>query len=109
MTYIMEKDLVDYINTQRKEAEEFSKQPGCWMSKMVEPTDLEYWATRVPSGTLCEFQRIQLEENAYYIAADAMSKSYARFISSKLSEMSDDELNKFIDEMAKLIKFDEVA
>jgi hypothetical protein len=43
------------------------------------------------------------------MAADAMSKSYARFISSKLSEMSDDELDKFIDEMAKLIKFDEVA
>jgi len=105
----MEKDLVDYINTQRKEAEEFSKQPGCWMSKMVEPTDFEYWANRCPSGTLKEYKRIELEECAYYITADAMSKSYARFVIPKISEMSDDELNKFIDEMAKLIKFDRVA
>lgn len=109
MTYIMEKDLIDYINAQRAEAEEYSKQPGCWMGKMVDPTDIKYWSERVPSGTLKEFQRTELEEDAYYMAADAMSKSYARFISSKLSEMSDDELIKFIDEMAKLIKFDEVA
>ena len=109
MTYIMEKDLVDYINAQRAEAEEFSKQPGCWMGKMVDPTDIKYWSERVPSGTLREFRRTELEETAYYIAADAMSKSYARFISSKLTKMSDHELNEFIDEMAKLIKFDEVA
>lgn len=105
----MEKALVDYINAQRKEAEEFNKIPGNWMGKMVDPTDTEYWSERVPSGTLAEFQRIQLEEDAYYMAADGMSKSYARFISPKLSEMSDSELNEFIDEMAKLIKFDEVA
>ena len=37
MTYMMEKELVDYINAQRAEAEEFSKQPGCWMGSMVEP------------------------------------------------------------------------
>lgn len=105
----MEKALVDYINAQRKEAEEFNKIPGNWMSMMPEATDTTYWKQRVPSGTLREFQRSTLEETAYYIAADAMSKSYARFISSKLSEMSDSELNEFIDEMAKLIKFDEVA
>ena len=109
MTYIMEKDLVDYIANQRAEADEFNKIPGNWMSKMPEPSDIEYWKTRAPSGTLKEFNRIQLEETAYYIAADAMSKSYARFVSSKISSMSDQELNEFIDEMAKLIKFDEVA
>jgi hypothetical protein len=105
----MEKALVDYINAQRKEAEEFNKIPGNWMGMMPEATDVEYWSQRVPSGTLREFQRTELEEAAYYAAADGMSKSYARFISSKLSEMSDDELNKFIDEMVKLIKFDQVA
>ena len=37
--YNMETALVDYINAQRKEAEEFSKQPGCWMGMMPEPED----------------------------------------------------------------------
>lgn len=105
----MEKALVDYINSQRKEAEEFNKIPGNYMGMMPEASDTEYWNERVPSGTLREFKRTQLEEAAYYAAADAMSKSYARFISSKLSEMTDKELDDFIGEMAKLIKFDRVA
>lgn len=74
----MEQALVDYINAQRKEAEEFSKQPGCWMGMMPAATETEYWSERVPSGTLQEFQRIELEESAYYITADYVSKGYAR-------------------------------
>ena len=61
MTYMMEKELVDYINAQRAEAEEFSKQPGCWIGSMVEPSDLEYWSQRAPCGTLKGFQRIELQ------------------------------------------------
>ena len=38
----MEKALVDYINAQRKEAEEFSKKDGCWMGMMPEPEDTKY-------------------------------------------------------------------
>ena len=38
MSYIMEAALVDYVNAQRKEAEEYSKQPGCWMGKFPCPT-----------------------------------------------------------------------
>ena len=53
--YIMQQDLRDYINAQRAEAEEFSKQPGCWMGKMVDPDDAMYWSVRAPSGTLNEF------------------------------------------------------
>ena len=87
----MEQKLVDYINAQRKEAEEFSKQPGCWMGSMVEPSDTKYWSERVPSGTLAEFQRIQLEEDAYYCIADAYSKSYAR--SFDFASMTDAELD----------------
>ena len=102
----MEKALKDYIIAQRKEAEEFSKQPGCWMGMMPCHTDTEYWSERVPSGTLREFQRTELEEYAYYLAADAMSKSYARFISDKLSGMSDEELEHFCDQMGALIKAD---
>ena len=68
MTYMMEKELVDYINAQRAEAEEFSKQPGCWMGSMVEPSDLKYWSQRAPCGTLKGFQRIELEEDAYYLS-----------------------------------------
>lgn len=95
MKYVMQKDLVDYINAQRKEAEEFSKQPGCWMGSMVSPSDTEYWSERVPSGTLAEFQRIQLEEDAYYSTADAFSKSYAR--SLDLSSKTDAELDEIIE------------
>tara|TARA_B100000497_G_scaffold126040_1_gene163863 strand:- start:282 stop:593 length:312 start_codon:yes stop_codon:yes gene_type:complete len=76
--YNMETALVDYINAQRKEAEEFSKQPGCWMGMMPSAAETEYWSDRVPSGTLREYMRIQLEEDAYYITADYVSKSYAR-------------------------------
>ena len=91
MTYMMEKELVDYINAQRAEAEEFSKQPGCWMGSMVEPSDLKYWSQRAPCGTLKEFQRIELEEDAYYCIADAYSKSYAR--SFDFASMTDAELD----------------
>ena len=76
--YNMEIALVDYINAQRKEAEEFSKQPGCWMGMIPAATETEYWNDRVPSGTLKEYNRIQLVEDAYYITADYVSKSYAR-------------------------------
>lgn len=103
--YKLEQGLVDLINEQRAEAEEYSKKPGCWMGKMPEATDLEYWSSRVPTGTLKEYKRIELEESAYYMAADGMSKSYARSINYSI--MSDADLEQLCDEMAKLIKFDE--
>lgn len=105
--YALDKDLVDLINAQRAEAEEFSKQPGCFMGMMPEATELVYWAERVPTGTLAEYKRIELEESAYYMAADGMSKSYAR--SLNLREMSDADLEQLCDSMAQLIKFDESA
>ena len=96
MTYVMEQKLVDYINAQRKEAEEFSKQPGCWMGMMPEATDVDYWSERAPCGTLKGFQRIELEEGAYYAVADAYSKSYARCLD--LASMTDAELDELIDD-----------
>ena len=105
--YKLENGLVDLINAQRAEAEEFSKQPGCFMGMMPEATDLEYWESRVPTGTLKDYERIELEESAYYMAADGMSKSYAR--SLNLREMSDADLKQLCDSMAQLIKFDESA
>ena len=106
--YKLEKGLVDLINAQRAEAEEFSKQPGCFMGKMPEATDLVYWESRVPSGTLKEYKRIELEESAYYMAADAMSKGYAR--SLDLQIMTDEQLHQICDQMAYLMKCDrEVA
>ena len=92
----MEKQLVDYINAQRAEAIEFSKQPDCWMGMLVEPTDTTYWSNRVPSGTFAEFQRTELEESAYYATADAYSKSYAR--SFDFSTMSDAQLEELVNE-----------
>ena len=105
----MEKALVDYIVAQRKEAEEFSKIPGNFMGMLPCHTDTEYWSQRVPSGTMAEYERIELEESAYYLAADAMSKSYARYISPKLSEMTNQELEDFCTQMSILMKADEVA
>ena len=105
MTYVMEQKLVDYINAQRKEAEEFSKQPGCWMGMMPEATDVDYWSERAPCGTLKGFQRIELEEGAYYAVADAYSKSYARCLD--LASMTDAELNEVIDDAIATIKREE--
>ena len=91
MKYMMEQKLVDAINAQRAEAIEFSKQPNCWMGMYIEPSDTKYWSERVPSGTLKEFNRINLEEDAYYCVADAYSKSYARSID--FASMTDAELD----------------
>tara|TARA_R100001510_G_scaffold53489_1_gene55139 strand:- start:408 stop:833 length:426 start_codon:yes stop_codon:yes gene_type:complete len=91
MTYVMEQELIEKINAQREEAIEFSKQPGCWMGMYVEPSDTKYWSERVPSGTLKEFDRITLEEDAYYTIAEAYSKSYAR--SFDFASMTDAELD----------------
>jgi len=98
----MEQKLINYINAQRKEAEEFSKQPGCWMGSMVEPENTEYWNDRVPSGTLAEFNRIELEESAYYCVADAYSKSYAR--SLDFASMTDEELDAEIEDACDTMK-----
>ncbi len=92
----MQQELINYINAQRAEAIEFSKQPDCWMGMMVDPADTAYWSQRVPSGTLAEFNRIELEESAYYATADAYSKSYAR--SFDFSTMSDAQLEAVITE-----------
>ena len=96
MKYVMEQELVDAINAQRAEAIEFSKQPNCWMGMYIEPSDTKYWSERVPSGTLKEFNRINLEEDAYYAVADAYSKSYAR--SFDFASMTDAEVEEIFDD-----------
>jgi len=79
MAYVMEQGLVDLIVNQRKEAEEFTAAaPGNFMGMMPCHTDTEYWSVRVPSGTLAEYERIELEEAVYYAVADAYGKSMAR-------------------------------
>ena len=93
--YKLEKGLVDLINAQRAEAEEFSKQPGCFMGMMPAATELSYWESRVPTGTLKEYLRIELEETAYYITADRTSKSYAR--SLNFSNWSDQKIEDHIE------------
>ena len=95
--YKLEKGLVDLINAQRAEAEEFSKQPGCFMGMMPAATELSYWESRVPTGTLKEYLRIELEETAYYITADRTSKSYAR--SLNFSNWSDQKIEEHIERM----------
>lgn len=98
MTYVLDQGLVNLINAQRAEAEEFSKQPGCWMGMMPEATELAYWESRVPSGTLAEYKRIELEECAYYMTADNTSKSYAR--SLDFSNWSNEKIEAHIERMS---------
>ena len=95
--YKLDKGLVDLINAQRAEAEEYSKKPGCFMGMMPAASELTYWESRVPSGTLKEYQRIELEETAYYITADRTSKSYAR--SLNFSNWSDQKIEDHIERM----------
>lgn len=95
--YIMSGALRDFIMDQRREAEEFSKKPGCIMGMMPHPDKTEYWSERVPTGTLEEYKRIELEETAYYITADRTSKSYA--VSLNFSNWSDEKIAAHIERM----------
>ena len=105
--YKLEQGLVDLINAQRAEAEEFSKQPGCFMGMMPEATELAYWESRVPSGTLKEYQRIEREETCYYMLCDAYSKSYARNL--RLSVFTDEELEAEIEAAGNMIAMQQEA
>ena len=105
--YTLEQGLVDLINAQRAEAEEFSKRPGCFMGMMPEATDLKYWESRVPSGTLKEYNSIELEESVYYAVADAYSKGYAR--SMRLSVWTDEELQAELDAAIAMIQMQQEA
>ena len=96
----MEKDLVDFIMAQRSEAEEFNKTPGCWMGMLPHPDDAEYWNQRVPTGTLKEYERIELVETAYYVTADFVSKGYAR--SLDFANWSDRALQRHIDSILEI-------
>ena len=105
--YKLDQGLVDLINAQRAEAEEFSKQPGCWMGMMPEATELSYWETRVPSGTLKEYERIEREETCYYMLCDAYSKNYARKL--RLSVFTDEELEAEIEAAGNMIAMQQEA
>ena len=105
--YTLDQGLVDLINAQRAEAEEYSKQPGCFMGMMPEATDLTYWESRVPTGTLKEYQRIELEESVYYALADAYSKGYAR--SMRLEVFTDEELEAELEAACAMIQMQQEA
>ncbi len=105
--YKLEQGLVDLINRQRAEAEEFSKQEGCFMGKMPEATELVYWESRVPTGTLAEYNRIELEESVYYAVADAYSKGYARNL--RLSVWTDEELQAELEAACAMIEIQSEA
>jgi len=105
--YALEQGLVDLINAQRAEAEEFSKQPGCFMGMMPAADQLEYWESRVPTGTLAEYKRIELEESVYYAVADAYSKGYAR--SMRLDVWTDEELEAELEAACAMIQMQQEA
>ena len=105
--YKLDQGLVDLINAQRAEAEEFSKQEGCFMGKMPEATELKYWAERVPTGTLAEYERIELEESVYYAVADAYSKGYARNL--RLSVWTKEELEAELEAACAMISMQQEA
>ena len=99
----MEKQLVDHILAQHAEADAFEAEaPGNWMGRLPGPEQTAYWADRVPTGTFAEFDRIELEESAYYSMAEAYNKGYAR--SFDFSSMSDNELKACIDDACEEIE-----
>lgn len=99
----MEKALYDHIMAQRAEAEAFTAAaPGNFMGMLPHPDEFVYWSSRVPTGTMAEFERVELEESAYYLAADAMSKSYARSID--FTQLTNEKLEQFCDEMVFMMK-----
>ena len=95
MAYKMEKALRDVILAQHKEADEFCKKPGNWMGKLPDPSDARYWSERVPTGTLKEYNRIQLIEDAYYTTAEMVSKSFAR--SKDFGNWTDDRIMRYME------------
>ena len=105
--YTLDQGLVDLINAQRAEAEEYSKQEGCFMGMMPEATELVYWESRVPTGTLAEYKRIELEESVYYAVADAYSKGYAR--SMRLDVWTDEELEAELEAACAMIQMQSEA
>ena len=105
--YTLDQGLVDLINAQRAEAEEYSKQEGCWMGKMPEATELVYWESRVPTGTLKEYKRIELEESVYYAVSDAYSKGYARNL--RLSVWTNEELQAELEAACAMIQMQQEA
>ena len=105
--YIMSGALHDFIMDQRREAEEFSKKPGCFMGMMPHPDNTEYWSERVPTGTLEEYKRIELEESVYYAVADAYSKGYAR--SMRLDVWTDEELETELEAAVAMIQMQQEA
>lgn len=105
--YALEQGLVDLIDAQRAEAEEFSKRPGCFMGMMPEAANLTYWKSRVPTGTLKEYKRIELEESVYYAVADAYSKGYAR--SMRLDVFTDEELEAELEAAVGMIQMQQEA
>tara|TARA_R110000796_G_scaffold195617_5_gene312189 strand:+ start:177 stop:506 length:330 start_codon:yes stop_codon:yes gene_type:complete len=105
--YALDKGLEDLINAQRAEAREFSMTPGCYMGSMPEATDLRYWAERVPTGTLAEYKRIELEESVYYAVADAYSKGYARNL--RLSVWTNEELEAELEAACAMIQMQSEA
>lgn len=105
--YALEQGLVDLINAQRAEAEEYSKQPGCVMGMMPAADQLEYWESRVPTGTLAEYTRIELEESVYYAVADAYSKGTARQL--RLEVFTDEELEAELEAACAMIQMQQEA
>ena len=105
--YTLDQGLEDLINAQRAEAREFSMTPGCYMGSMPEATDLSYWETRVPTGTLKEYKRIELEESVYYAVADAYSKGYARNL--RLSVWTKEELEAELEAACAMIEMQQEA
>jgi hypothetical protein len=98
----MEKALKNYIiETNAASRAEMDANPGTIIGMLPDPSEVEYWAERVPTGTLTEYNRIEREETCYYMLCDAYSKSYARNL--RLSVFTDAELDAEIEAAGNMI------
>ena len=93
----MEQALVDYITAKNAETQEWVDAAEGRMAGMI-PTDPAFFEENGWT-TLVKYKRAMLEEDAYYMCAEAYSKSYAR--SLRIGDMTDKELADAFDSYSK--------
>lgn len=96
----MEQALVDYITAKNAETQAWvDAAEGRWAGMI--PTDPAFFEENGWT-TLVKYKRAMLEEDAYYMCADAYSKSYARMMD--FTSMSDAELEDLCNQYGDTIE-----
>jgi len=99
---MIEQQLIDYVTKHNAETQAWvDAKEGRWAGFI--PTETS-WFESNGWTTLKSYKRAMLEESAYYMCADAYSKSYARAMNFKMKTNA--ELDALIEEYSKTIDAD---